>query len=93
MIQSSVYKNPTDFIYFTGFAIVTLQKVATTHYCGQRIISKSEEILTALYEVSWTPQNKKMEKDLIPLMAFNQTPMKINVMGFYDLDLKNFAKV
>jgi hypothetical protein len=92
-VQSSIDQNLVDGIYFGGFAIVMFSKTALTHLYGQEIKTKSEEVLNALYEVSWTEHDQQKKKDLIMLMIYNQKIMKINVMGFYDLDLKNFAKV
>lgn len=93
MVHSSIHTNPTDFIYFAGFAIVMISKNAITLNCGQQIINESEKIINVLYEVPWTERDMKTKKKLIALMTFNQVDMKINVMGFYDLDLENFREV
>lgn len=93
MVQSSIYENPSDLIYFSGFASVMLTKVSTTHYFGQRVITRSEEVAEALYEVPWDEQDSFRRRNLVLLMAYNYVPMSINVMGFYYLDLETLGKV
>jgi 7tm Odorant receptor len=93
MIHSSIQENPSDFIYFLGFAAVMLSKISIPHYYGQQIISKSEEIVNALYEAAWYEKDGKQRKNLVLMMIRNQKTLKINVKGFYDLDLKNLGLV
>lgn len=93
MITSSIQENPIDFIYFLGFAAVMLLKISIPHIYGQQVISKSEELGNVFYETLWYEKGKKQKKNLVMLMIRNQQEMKINIKGFYDLDLKNLGAV
>lgn len=93
VVHSSILEKPTDFIYFFGFTIVMILKVSVPQYFGQRIISKSEETINALYETDWYEQTIIRRKFLVTLLICNQKAFKINVWGFHDLNLEYLGLV
>lgn len=93
ILHSSILENPSRFIYFLGFALIAFSKIAIPHYFGQRVINKSEEINSILYDKPWCQYKYFQRKNMATMMTYNQVKMKINVMGFYDLDLANLGAV
>jgi hypothetical protein len=93
MITSSISSDPSRSIYFMGFAAVIFVKISVPHLLGQRITSKCGELTNALYQKPWYDYNILQRKSLLMVMTYNQDEMRINVMGFYDLDLHNLGMV
>lgn len=85
--------DPDVFIYFTGFSFVALSKISIPHYFGQRVINANEDLVNVLYSLSWYQFNRLQRKSLLTLMICSQKHVKINVMGFYDLNLDSLGKV
>jgi hypothetical protein len=63
------------------------------HYYGQRVITQSSQLVNAAYDTPWYEKNSFQRKFLLTLMMNSQEEMKINVKGFYDLDLDNLGLV
>jgi glucan phosphoethanolaminetransferase (alkaline phosphatase superfamily) len=93
MMNSSISNDPSRSIYFMAFAAVIFVKISVPHILGQRITSKCCELTDALYQKPWYDYNMLQRKYLLMVMTYNQEEMRINVMGFYDLDLHNLGMV
>jgi hypothetical protein len=93
MIYSSILEQPSDFIYFSGFALIMLSKISLPHIHGQKIISRSEELIDELYDHAWFENDVAQQKALVTMMIRSGKSLKINIQGFFDLDLNNLGKV
>lgn len=70
-----------------------ISKISLPHIQGQKIIDKSEDLLKGIYELPWHEKDSSQRKNVLKLMVQNQKTLKLNVKGFYDLDLKNLGAV
>jgi hypothetical protein len=93
MVHSSVLEKPSDFIYFSGFALVMLSKISLPHIHGQKIIEKSEEVAEELYDVAWCGKSRAQSKDWLIMMTQNQNSFDFSIQGFYALDVKSLGAV
>lgn len=92
VVHSSILENPTDFIYYFGFTSVMFQKVSIPQILGQRVISNSDQLKDAFYNTDWYEQSVEKRKTLVTLMIYTQKTFKINILGFYNLNLEYLGK-
>lgn len=93
MIRSSFLYQFNDFIYFFGFFLVMLIKIALPCFFGQQLITESEKIMFTVYELPWYESNLKHAKALLILMTRVCVDIKFRIRGIYDLDFMHLRGV
>lgn len=85
MIQSSVRDNPSDFIYFMGFADVVIWKIWNPLYFTQLMISTGSETMNVIWHSIVSIKNLQ-KNDLVRVMMNNMKVIQINALNYYDLE-------
>lgn len=93
MIRSSFLSQFNDFIYFLGFFLVMLTKIALPCFFGQQMITESERLLQALYDLPWYEFDLKIAKNILIMMMRAGEDMKLRVRGAYDMDFMHLREV
>lgn len=93
MIHSSVIYQFNDFIYFFGFFCVMLLKIALPCFFAQQMMTESEKLVYAAYNLPWFESDRKFAKNILILMAGVQRIVKLRIHGFYDMDFIHLGSV
>lgn len=73
--------------------IKTVLQVITPYYFGDKIASKSQQIISSSYETSWYEESYEYKKLIVILMQCNQKSMKVKMLRMYNLTHEKFTSV
>lgn len=62
-------------------------------YNGSEVEFASGKMSTSLFHSEWYTENRKFRETMLVFMERANQPIKINVFGFYDVNLKTFTFV
>jgi hypothetical protein len=77
----------------TVYIIIMLISVFVPCYCGSKIKEISSQISHSLFHSEWMLENKEYRQLVRIAMEFAEKDMRINVAGFFDVDLEVFKTI
>lgn len=65
----------------------------TMHLTVMRLLFQSNMLAETIYECPWYALKNREKRVLLMILARSQRPIKLNVLGFYDIGLSTFTAV
>ena len=93
MVSASIVYDFNEFIYYFGFFLVMILKVALPCYFGQRVINESEKIFSKVYDLPWYENNLKFRRSIMIMMERCQNEIAFTIEGFYTFDFVHLSEV
>ena len=93
MVSASIVYDFNEFIYYFGFFLVMILKVALPCFFGQQVINESEKILNKVYDLPWYKSDLKFRRNILIMMGRCQNEIGFTVEGFYTFDFVHLSEV
>lgn len=82
-----------EYLVHIVFLIGTALQIITPYYFGEKIMSKSRQIILSSYGTSWFEESYEYNKLIVILMQCNQKSMKCKILGMNNLTHGKFTSV
>jgi hypothetical protein len=93
MVSASIVTNTNEFLYYFGFFVVMILKVALPCFFGQQVINESEKIFDTVYDLPWYESDMKFRRNIMVMMERCQNEIAFTVEGFYTFDFVHLSEV
>ncbi|KAL7024631.1 hypothetical protein ACKWTF_013136 [Chironomus riparius] len=93
MVSASIVYDFNEFIYYFGFFLVMILKVALPCYFGQQVINESERIFHKVYDLPWYENNLKFRRNIMIMMERCQNEIAFTIEGFYTFDFVHLSEI
>jgi 7tm Odorant receptor len=93
LFQTNLIEDPENFVKFGLYAGIMVLEIFLPCYFGSRINEKTLLLRQKVFESQWLDASLEYKKLLVIFLERAKRPVKINIYGFFFLQLETFTSV